>query len=230
MLHLMARRQRSLLPCPTALSSAAGKNHCPRRAGIRRQTQQLLTCLASKGPAGLPKSAKGSQDGITIREANVTLNLTSEQVWQEIEDNIFGVMGMVTADCEARTVGIVYVVREHKLYVGTDNTAWKARHIAQNPHVSMTIPIAKRIPFAPWVKIPSATITFSGTARVLQRNEYSPEITENIFRGMTVDDEKLAGTCVIEVTPNGDFVTYGVGIPLMQMRDPERARGRASVN
>lgn len=160
----------------------------------------------------------------------MALSLTSEQVWQEIEDNLFGVIGMVTADCEARTAGIVYVVRDHKLYIGTDKTTWKAKHIAQNPHVSMTIPIAKRIPFAPWVKIPAATITFSGMARVLCRDEYSEEIMQTIFRGMEVTEEKLAGTCIIEVTPNGDFVTYGVGIPLMQMRDPERARGRASVN
>jgi hypothetical protein len=40
----------------------------------------------------------------------------------------------------------------------------------------------------------------------------------------------MAESSVIEVTPVGDFVTYGVGIPMMQMRDPEKSRGRAPVN
>lgn len=39
----------------------------------------------------------------------------------------------------------------------------------------------------------------------------------------------MAESCLIEVTPRGEFVTYGVGVSLMQMRDPEQARGCAPV-
>ena len=46
--------------------------------------------------------------------------------------------------------------------------AWKVRHITQNPHVSLTIPMHKRISFMPWIKIPAATITFSGSARIFE--------------------------------------------------------------
>jgi len=159
----------------------------------------------------------------------MVIQLTSDQVWQAVEKELFAVLGMVTANGEARTVGIVYVVRERKLYIATDRDTWKARHVAQNPHVSLTIPIAKRIPVMPWVKIPAATITFSGTARVLAVDAVPADVLKAIFRGMAVDTQKVAGSCVIEVTPQGDFVTYGVGISLMQMRDPEQARGRASV-
>ena len=34
---------------------------------------------------------------------------------------------------------------------------------------------------------------------------------------------------IIAIEPVGDFVTYGVGVPLMTMRNPEDARGRAPV-
>ncbi len=34
----------------------------------------------------------------------MTLQLTAEQVWQPIEKELFAVVGMVTADHEARTV------------------------------------------------------------------------------------------------------------------------------
>lgn len=157
----------------------------------------------------------------------MAIQLASTTVWQAIEKELFAVLGMVTAAGEARTVGIVYIARDRKLYVATGADTWKARHIAANPHVSMTIPIAKRIPIAPWVKIPQATITFRGTARVIPAAEASPEIKKAIFRG--VEDDSINDACLIEITPEGEFITYGVGIPLIQMRTPELARGRAPV-
>ncbi|MCA9969529.1 MAG: pyridoxamine 5'-phosphate oxidase family protein [Anaerolineales bacterium] len=160
----------------------------------------------------------------------MTLNLPPDVVWQAIEKELFAVLGMVTARQEARTVGVVYVVRERRLYVGTGRDTWKARHVAQNPCVSVTIPIARRIPLMPWMKIPAATITFSGTARVLAAAEAPPGLLAQVFRGMAEDPARMAGSVVIEVTPHKEFVTYGVGVPLMRMRDPEQARGRAAVS
>lgn len=157
------------------------------------------------------------------------IQLSSEQVWQVIEKELFAVIGMVTPDGEARTVGIVYIVRDHKLYIVTGKATWKARHISANPHVSITIPIAKRIPIMPWVKIPAATITFCGTARVFPAPDASPDLRRAILRDLATDEAMVADSCLIEMTPEKEFVTYGVGIPLMQMRHPQKARGRAPV-
>lgn len=44
--------------------------------------------------------------------------LTTESIWDEIDRNNFAVLGMVTARHQARTVGIVYVVDDHRLYIG----------------------------------------------------------------------------------------------------------------
>lgn len=159
----------------------------------------------------------------------MTLQLNSAQVWQAIEKELFAVIGMVTARQEARTAGVVYVTQGRKLYVGTGQETWKARHIGRNPHVSITIPIAKRIPLMPWMKIPAATITFSGVARVLPAADASPDLLRAVFRGMADDPARVANSCLIEVTPRGEFVTYGVGVSLMEMRDPAKARGRATV-
>jgi hypothetical protein len=157
------------------------------------------------------------------------IELTPEQVWEVIEKNLFGVIGMVTKENEARTVGIVYVVRDRRLYIGTGKDTWKVRHVAQNPHVSMTIPVHKGIPFMPFIKIPAATITFCGEAKVIDPEDTPPEILQAIYRGMAEDNERVAETCLIEVTPVKDFITYGIGIPMMKMRDPDQARGRAPV-
>jgi hypothetical protein len=159
----------------------------------------------------------------------MTIQLTADQVWEAVEKELFAVLGMVTANNEARTVGIVYVVRDRKLIITTGQDTWKARHIAANPHVSITIPIAKRIPIMPWIKIPAATITFSGVARLSPARDAPPDLLRAVFRQMADDAAMVASSVLIEVTPQKEFVTYGVGVPMMRMRHPEQARGRAPV-
>ncbi len=155
--------------------------------------------------------------------------LKSKQVWNELKKEIFAVLGMVTSKGEARTIGIVYIVHNQKLYISTKKDAWPTRHIQSNPHISMTIPVAKRVPFMPWIKIPQATITFSGLAKVFEAKDVEDDILHALFRGLESDADMLATTAVLEIEPKGEFVTYGIGIPLMQMRFPEKARGRAPV-
>ena len=159
----------------------------------------------------------------------MTLQLTSEQVWTALQKELFAIVGMVTPKDEARAVGIVYTVHDHKVYFSTNTDTWKARHIQHNPHVSVTVPIAKRIPIMPWIKIPAATITFSGQARVFAASEASREIRQALFRGVEANTSELATASIVEIVPVGDFVTYGIGVPLMQMRFPDKARGRAST-
>lgn len=159
----------------------------------------------------------------------MAVQLTTEQVWAAIGKELFAVLGMVTERGEARTVGVVYSVQARRLYIGTEKDAWKTRHVLANPHVSVTIPIAKRVPFMPWMKIPAATITFPGMARVLEVKETPGEVLSVLLRGLTSDAETLARMAIIEVTPEKEFVTYGVGISLLDMRFPEKARGRAAA-
>ena len=155
--------------------------------------------------------------------------VTTDDVWTEAEGQLFGVMGMVSARNEGRTAGIAYEVRQRKLYFATDRREWKTRHIAVNPNVSMTIPLAKRIPSVPWIKIPAATITFSGSARVLDAAEVPSGVSDALHEGLSNDPEDAAASVVIELTLSGDSVTYGAGVSLQTMRDTEAARGRAPV-
>ncbi len=159
----------------------------------------------------------------------MTLQLSSEQVWNELKKELFAVLGMVTPKGESRTVGVVYVVAHQKIYISTGKDSWKVRHIQSNPHVSITVPIAKRIPILPWIKIPAATITFAAQANVVEPKTVDQETLHALFHGLETDAEMLATTMVLELEPLGDFITYGVGIPLMQMSQRDKARGRASV-
>ena len=158
----------------------------------------------------------------------MSATVTTEGVWQAIDKQTFAVVGTVTAAGECRTAGIVYMVRARKLYFGTGKTAWKTRHIAKNPHVSMTVTIAKRIPFMPWIKIPPATITFSGTATLIEAGDTSPAIRERLLNGLD-DPSVMEQSVIAEVTPTGHFITYGVGVSMRTMLRPEDASGRAPV-
>lgn len=159
----------------------------------------------------------------------MVLRLESGEVWRAMEKEVFGVLGMVNAKGEARTVGVVYHARDQKVYIATGKETWKTRHVQGNPHVSMTVMIPKRIPFLPFIKIPAATITFSGVAKVAAAEDADEAVRRALLRGLADDDELVKTMCMIEVEPQGDFITYGVGVSLMAMRHPEMARGRAPV-
>ena len=94
-------------------------------------------------------------------------DITSADVWKAIERVNFMVVGMVSAKGEARTAGVMHVVHEGVLWFTTNEREHKARHLAANPGVSVTVPIPKRIPFMPKVKIPAASVTFSGVAEIV---------------------------------------------------------------
>ena len=106
--------------------------------------------------------------------------LTSAPGLEAIENNPFAVIGMVTARGESRTAGVVYIVRDRTLYITTGRTSWKAKHIAQNPHVSITVTIPKRIVVMPWIKIPAATITFGATATVHSPDTLDPTLLQQL--------------------------------------------------
>jgi hypothetical protein len=155
--------------------------------------------------------------------------ITTDLVWKEIEKRSFAVLSYVNPKGRARSAGIVYVPIDRVLYVRVAKDSWKAKHIRLNPHVALNVTISKRVPFMPWIKIPDATIAFSGTGRVVPMNEVEPRLLEAIQGELIEGHGILDENCIIEIHPTGHFVTYGVGVSLLDMRDPEKARGRTPV-
>jgi len=45
-----------------------------------------------------------------------------------------------------------------------------------------------------------------------------------------VPPERRSSSTIIEVNPEGAFVTYGIGVSLMKMRVPEKSRAHVPVN
>ncbi|MGF1647175.1 MAG: pyridoxamine 5'-phosphate oxidase family protein [Kineosporiaceae bacterium] len=157
------------------------------------------------------------------------VDVTTAQVWDEVRKQTFAVVGMVSARGAARTAGIVYTVDGGRLFYSTVAEDWKTRHVQANPSVSVTVLVPKSVPLLPWIKVPPATITFAGTARVLSAGEAPAPIVEKLLHGLDLGGAAASHHAVVEVTPTGDFVTYGVGVSARGMLDTEKARGRAPV-
>ena len=154
---------------------------------------------------------------------------TTEEVWEEIDEAYFGVLAFVNRDGHPRTAGICYVVEARSLYISTDKDMWKVRHIAANPNVSMTVTLPKRVPFLPFIEIPAATITFKGDARILGVGDIPASVFGRLPKGNETDPAALDQLAIIRIVPRGDFVTYGIGMPITQMRKHEEAHGRAAT-
>jgi hypothetical protein len=153
--------------------------------------------------------------------------LTTDQVWRVLEKQNFMVVGMVSARGQARTAGVMPYTVDRTLWFTTSDQEWKARHIAVNPEVSVTVAIPKRVPLLPWIKVPAATITFSGVAEVVPADRMPAAARDALTKGVK-NTEGSDGTLLgIGVRPVGDFITYGVGVSVVKMRDTLAARGRA---
>ncbi len=156
------------------------------------------------------------------------MSLTTEQVWEAVDRSLFGVLAFVNRDGHPRTAGVCYAVEGRSLYVSTDRASWKVRHIAANPNVSMTVTLPKRVPFLPFIKVPAAAITFRGEAQILEVDAIDPSVLERLPRGNERDPDVLENTAIIRIIPRGEFVTFGIAMPITQMRKHEQAHGRAA--
>lgn len=155
------------------------------------------------------------------------VQVTTQQVWAELERHVFAVVGMVTARGEARTVGIMPVVRDRAVWFASSDGEWKITHLRAHPQVSVTYAIQRNVPLMPFIKIPAATVTFQGTATVMPAREIPRDVWQALTHGVEVPGEDLR--VGVRIDAAGDFLTYGIGTTLMGMRDTANARGRAPV-
>ena len=156
------------------------------------------------------------------------MSVTTEQVWDALDRSYFGVLAFLNRAGHPRTATVLHTVEGRSLYVSTAKGSWKVRHIAANPNVSMTVTLPRRVPFLPFIKVPAAAITFRGEAQILEVGDIDPEVFARLGRGKERDPVVLADTAVIRIVPRGEFVTYGIGMSVLQMRKHEEAHGRAA--
>jgi Pyridoxamine 5'-phosphate oxidase len=178
-----------------------------------------------------------SNEGIPVKEVSgpaagdrttTAASLTSEQVWRKVARASFAVLAYVTPRGQPRSSGVVYKAVGRRLYLTTAPDSWKARHIPTSKTVSVTVPVRRGGLLSLVAPIPPATISFQASAIVHPAD--SPEARSVIKElGNLVPPERRENASVIEVIPEGTFLTYAVGVPLRKMFDLTGARGRVAV-
>jgi hypothetical protein len=154
--------------------------------------------------------------------------LTSEQVWHALGKASFAVIGYVTPAGEPRSSGVVYKSIGRRLYVAVDSDSWKARHVAASRRMAVTVPVRRGGLLSLVAPIPPATISFHAQAIVHPAG--APRVRPLLQElGSLLPVERQTSACIIEIVPEGAFLTYGLDVSLSKLRDPAAARARVPV-
>jgi len=185
-------------------------------------TNQPQQAHGGRAGEGVPGAAAG--DGRQPTAAR----LTTEQVWHQVAKASFAVLGYVTPSGEPRSSGLVYKLIEGRLYVAVAPDSWKAKHVAASGRVAVTVPVRRGGLLSLVAPIPPATVSFHATAIVYLAG--APQVRSLMQKlGSLLPAERRASACLIEVVPEGAFVTYGLDVSLSKLRDPAAARARVPV-
>ena len=170
---------------------------------------------------------KGGKDA-PARSENAGARVSTDLVWRQLEGASFAVVGYVTPAGEPRSSGVIYKAVDRRLYTVVAPDSWKARHIAARNRVSVTVPVHRGGVLALVAPIPPATISFHASAVVHPRGSVEIASISRELESLLPEDRKDAGL-LIELIPEGQFLTYGIGVSLTDMRKPELAGGAVPV-
>jgi hypothetical protein len=201
--------------------------------GLTRQVRRLLCRIGAGASVEMDQEEGGSAvaTDTVSSESNVETRsggVTTDEAWKALAKASFAVLSHVTPSGEARSSGVVYKTVGRRMYVAVAPDSWKARHMAATGRVAVTVPVRRGGILSLVFPIPPATISFHATATVHAAG--SPEsrpILEEL--GSLLPAERRDSASIIEIVPQGTFVTYGIGVPMMKMRDPVAARAHAPV-
>ncbi len=147
---------------------------------------------------------------------------TSGAVWQVLAKASFAILSHANAAGEPRSSGVAFGTVDRRLYVAVAADGWKARQIVSGQEVAVTVPIRRGGILALLVPIPPATITFQARATVHPPGSLDiASVSKDLVK--LIPESRKAGSCVIELVPEGSFLTYGIGVSLADMANPARA-------
>ncbi len=181
--------------------------------------------MTTNGMTALPASAPR---GVADEAVTGTPRVSSEAVWRALAKASFAVVGYRNAAGEPRSSGVVYGTAERRLYIAVAADGWKARQIATGDDVAVTVPVRRGGLLALLAPIPPATITFQAKATVHPAGSLDiGSVSKDLVK--LVPESRKSGSCVIELVPEGRFLTYGIGVSLMDMANPAVALARVPV-
>jgi general stress protein 26 len=151
-----------------------------------------------------------------------------DQVVKAIAKRSFCMLATVSPSGRPHVAGVLYQAIGTTLYVNMSRDGRKARNVADNPYVAVSIPI-RRLP----VGGPPSTVQFQGRAEILGFDD--PDIVRMVGAGelknITSHGElDHPDGCFVRITPLRRLTTYGLGMSLLKLiRDPLHAGGTVEL-
>jgi nitroimidazol reductase NimA-like FMN-containing flavoprotein (pyridoxamine 5'-phosphate oxidase superfamily) len=158
----------------------------------------------------------------TTKQQRVTFDL----VIRQLHTQHFAVVSTVDEAGNPHSAGVNYGVSRPghplALYVMTRRHLKKTRNIAQNPRISLVIPVARRLL---WF-LPPATIQVRGHAELLDWTDAEgTEVFKHFWMGRRIlkmyNESYHRGEtriCFLKITPDADIATYMVGYSVWEAR------------
>lgn len=142
--------------------------------------------------------------------SNSTLSYADIQA--AIAKRSFATLGTTSASHRPHAVAVLFAPVGDVLYVSTLRSSRKAKNIAANPHVFVSIPV-RRIP----VGAPPSTIQFAAIAELLPVDD--PDVTSlartgQLKRITSHGELDLPDGCIVRIVPDQKIHTYGLGMSL----------------
>ncbi|MFV0317069.1 MAG: hypothetical protein ACK5O2_08925 [Microthrixaceae bacterium] len=120
-----------------------------------------------------------------------------------------------------RCAGVVPEFDGQVIWLGSVGHDFKVRCMRKHHEVSVTATVPTRVPILASF-IPPSTVTFKGRAEVLPID--APGVPTALRKGIKVPaDTELAA---VRIEPIGDFISYGLDLPVWKLTDTDLARGR----
>lgn len=153
---------------------------------------------------------------------------TVAEIRSAIAKRSFATLATTSPAQRPHAAGVLYADVDGVLYVSTLRSSRKARNVAANPHVFVSIPV-RRIPFG----APPSTIQFAATAEVLAVDH--PDVVALARNGrlgaITGHGElDLPDGCILRIMPGTTVHTYGLGMSLRALaKNPLDAAARITL-
>ena len=171
-------------------------------------TGTVLDRPGARVPGGTPRTSEG-------------------QVWGNLGKASFAIISYVTPLGEPRSSGVVYAVESRHIYCAVAPKSWKARQISDGQEVAVTVPVRRGGLLSLVAPIPPATVSFH--ARAIVHPPGSLDIGSLSKRLQSLLPKDRRGATVLELIPEGTFLTYGVGVSLREMLDPAVAQAHVPI-
>ena len=145
----------------------------------------------------------------------------------ELSKASFAILSFVTPKGEPRSSGVVYAIESRRFYCAVAPDSWKARQISDDQDLAVTVPVRRGGLLSLVAPIPPATVSFHARAIVHPAGSLDVRALSPKLQSLLPRDRREA--TVLELVPEGSFLTYGIGVSLKAMLDPVVARAHVPI-